>query len=1261
MDAEALSTISEERGFGNGVHPAVEMVLTYRMDRASWREAVGAREGEASGEGGEGGGEEGRDELAWARALFTTRHRSAVFTQLPGGDAEQGERDGGEGGGTLPKVPKDLQEGLGNFGLFVFPADIKIGVPERRMQSLLSRAEKEDKPEEGGESAVAALRKEILTPKQHSFAVTIGNGTRVYGHVFSIMVPFDAEELARLRRVSGDDTSLVPGELFEPLAFCVLTRLPFHRTFETAIGDFFSERYGAVEIASARDIARDLFVAFNTETPVPPSLAPPDPQLFPEVASLLQKLHPAYPHIDGRSYLDASMTYPLYKGQRHQHHQRQQKQGPMLPMLDVDLSILFQSLCPRNILRVLRAVMMDQCIIFFSDDNNQLLPAIEGLAGMCYPFDIHCNVYMPVVPMRIARSNDGVLFSMPFQYVMGMPKQTLAYVDAFIPSSVTRVDLVSNTVWQGNEETYPHLPTVLMLKLYKAYHRYGGFGLGTLSLIPAVEATTAAEEPNATVSSDVKGENVLSDDASAASVQVVVGEGEEDMAADQSSPLDLSIPPPDLPEGVDPIVKVLALQMYGLVAGERSISPNAILRGRKVSSSTIRVESASGTIQGGVSGGAIRGNSLSKRAKRNIDSMVQGLFTTGKKGMVRAATETRDMYDMLDPSRRSNRVAQGEASAQDMSREKYSSGVGLGMATGPGTRAFKELHKTCSNRKGGRQITTGQSGGSEPGMSAGGGSSAAVTGIAVSFTSGAAGGDNFQELREDAFSWEDIPRKMTSMKHGQSASGSAASADGIGDALSTCQTDLLRIKTMSFMLSLFKSYAIFMSNPAGNVLLAAEGGAAATAADIDLSTLSAAERIQMIRRKKKSFDLAGFLADCLAEDAPFLERFVGFADAEGGNDSSAALDARSNRENGTQVWSLFVQERELQERNNLDAFAVCSLWLMQERAQSLQASITFGWEGYLWVLPRRRQNQMNRFARAAEKNRKNMLKEKRFRSVAYANNTAKSSTSERAAKQKKEETTSRKKSLSLFTGPTELLNCVLTRGLSLGSQQNSIAELAESGGDEQEVDDNFQGLTEKEKSRNKEFQDKAWLLTKVCMSKTGLTAIGSSFKVEIEKAEGGSPGTLIRVPSSDANAGRLFKTPFAFEIVQPNGVVHTLCSTSAVERREVLEAIDARRRGGSSLTDLQSTYLGRGTMSAAAGGGKKGKMSSAGGSTMRLMSRELRQQKQQETAEWAGQHLSEPVNFCSCKKGKSPAPEKTSQAQTRRSSFFARVFGKKKN
>ena len=58
---------------------------------------------------------------------------------------------------------------------------------------------------------------------------------------------------------------------------------------------------------------------------------------------------------------------------------------------------------------------------------------------------------------------------------MGMEKRTIKYIDHVIPEEVVRIDLESNTVWQGKEEMYPHIPTVLYLKLYRAYSRFGGF------------------------------------------------------------------------------------------------------------------------------------------------------------------------------------------------------------------------------------------------------------------------------------------------------------------------------------------------------------------------------------------------------------------------------------------------------------------------------------------------------------------------------------------------------------------------------------------------------------------------------------------------------------------------------------------------------------------------------------------------------------------------------------------------------------------
>ena len=183
-------------------------------------------------------------------------------------------------------------------------------------------------------------------------------------------------------------------------------------------------------------------------------------------------------------------------------------------------------------------------------------------------------------------------------------------------------------------------------------------------------------------------------------------------------------------------------------------------------------------------------------------------------------------------------------------------------------------------------------------------------------TSGSAGGDDFQELFEDAFNWEDIPRKIQA--ESIDASKGNAGTENIerhGSTVATCQPRLLRIKTMSFMLSLFKSYALFMSNPAGNVVSVKNGIDTATtvdstnsgSAETGTSEISVRERIQKIQAKQSHFNLAGFLASCLPEDAPFLERFVGYAESR--MVDSKDLDLRSNRENGTQTWSLFLHER----------------------------------------------------------------------------------------------------------------------------------------------------------------------------------------------------------------------------------------------------------------------------------------------------------------------------------------------------------------
>jgi hypothetical protein len=197
---------------------------------------------------------------------------------------------------------------------------------------------------------------------------------------------------------------------------------------------------------------------------------------------------------------------------------------PMLPLLDVDLSLLFRALCPRNVLRVLRAFMNDQKLLFLSNDISVLFPIIEGFLGLMYPFEggEHLGVYMPIIPKLVAMQNDGIYFNMPFQFVMGMDKSVLRYVEDCVPDDVVRIDLGSNTVWQGSADNnegsmgveplgdggddnsdrssvysgegsmnsngshddvlctgLPHFPTTLGLKLYQCYHKYGGYIRGS--------------------------------------------------------------------------------------------------------------------------------------------------------------------------------------------------------------------------------------------------------------------------------------------------------------------------------------------------------------------------------------------------------------------------------------------------------------------------------------------------------------------------------------------------------------------------------------------------------------------------------------------------------------------------------------------------------------------------------------------------------------------------------------------------------------
>ncbi len=326
--------------------------------------------------------------------------------------------------------------------------------------------------------------------------------------------------------------------------------------------------------------------------------------------------------------------------------------------------------------------------------------------------------------------------------------------------------------------------------------------------------------------------------------------------------------------------------------------------------------------------------------------------------------------------------------------------------------------------------------------------------------------------------------------------------------------DRLRHKTMSFMLSLFKSYGCFMQDPGANVL----GSKASqemstvpeTATTEGAATRAAPSPPRARQQKKKKFDTAGFLADTQEDECKFLERFVGTSDpGRGGN-------------TGTQIWSMFVQERERQEIESRDVFAEASLLTMGKLLETFELYRFMDSTEQLWGLPEKWQRRLSRTVSPSRRNRPSMAGQ------------------------------------SLSTRPSFDLSPHSSFDLEAG------AGLAP--------------LTPAQSKKNRELT-KQWRLLDFTLSQTrlkskkiGAVEGGTSCIHDIDVSS--SAGYSLRIPTADRQAGRLYKTPYVFEIVRShaNGGNITLCAQSREQRRLWVRFLDARRRTV-DVTELRAAYL----------------------------------------------------------------------------------------
>ena len=137
-----------------------------------------------------------------------------------------------------------------------------------------------------------------------SAAAAAPGGQRIYGHCHTVLVPLPKDEQDSLRAMTSPTTAAAttttttttsfPKVLYEPICFCMITRLPFHQTFVNALSAHVSASLPAPSdsislLPWCEDVCINFFTVVNTNTPTPTNLAMP---MEPKTQSIVASFAP---------------------------------------------------------------------------------------------------------------------------------------------------------------------------------------------------------------------------------------------------------------------------------------------------------------------------------------------------------------------------------------------------------------------------------------------------------------------------------------------------------------------------------------------------------------------------------------------------------------------------------------------------------------------------------------------------------------------------------------------------------------------------------------------------------------------------------------------------------------------------------------------------------------------------------------------------------------------------------------------------------
>ncbi len=347
----------------------------------------------------------------------------------------------------------------------------------------------------------------VPSTTKHTFCLTGSNAEQYYGHTVVVWCTF-ALPCDELQRLGGTDNhnhdNIVREKLYQPLGFCLTTTNKYHlhnlnylyskiqeheNDLHTLIASYHCSQEedqgnGSVELTMGicEKIIYEWSKNVTDEVLNRNNLAELKSQCYKDLPLLFKKSFPSNntPHQesdmqnstkDKLNLGNENNGKNMYTKNLYNRKSRQNNVGELnrrVPnQVDIDMSHAFKCLEPKNILRIFRAILNNEQIIFFSNDLHLLFTVCEKFIALIYPFK-YVTSYIPVLPLDVAQAEEGDFFNNNFSSFLFGVEKTLLTRCGRLSDNIVQVDLDTNAVWGGRNECQesPQLPFRLAIKLF---------------------------------------------------------------------------------------------------------------------------------------------------------------------------------------------------------------------------------------------------------------------------------------------------------------------------------------------------------------------------------------------------------------------------------------------------------------------------------------------------------------------------------------------------------------------------------------------------------------------------------------------------------------------------------------------------------------------------------------------------------------------------------------------------------------------------